>query len=376
MGTTHVRRTSVSLLALAICFCAFAQVPLALGQKISSIDVGPSLPVLGPDHTTPINSYGGLTTLSDEHSTVFPPGTLPFQPNYMFLVATRTKLATDASGLVMLTNVSMPDPNGQWSLDLAPFYGLYQPFARPGDQNGPVFATSMGHSNCPVSGSDPTFDLNYAAPASAFMDPTNPWDLGGGSLLLVYEGTNRCIGITGTSVDKNNFYSTIGLATSKDFGLTWPLYRANFTALPGINPFEGPMSANGAWGERVCWGNFCPTFNALQPPEQYGRYAVSGPVTTIPEAISQSINGLSRNTGDSEPAAFVDDVHGGSPTYVYVVHTYNPGPFPADSQLYSFQSVEFDLSISRLALNAGTARLHATKWYQGNWNEPGLGSDG
>lgn len=100
-------------------------------------------------------------------------------------------------------------------------------------------------------------------------------------------------------------------------------------------------------------------------------------MTTISDAIAQSAGGLAQNTGDSEPAAFVDDVHGGSPIYAYVVHTYNPGPFAADSQLYpASPEVQFDLAISRLALNGGAARLQATKWYQGNWNEAGLGSDG
>jgi len=374
MLTTSLRWAQAIALTLSFGLCTAV---LAQSPKIASISVGPSYAVLGPDHATPINSYGGLSTTSDEHSTIFPPGTLPFQPNYLFLVAARTGLAPDASGLIFLTNLGPPNQDGQWSMDFASLYGLYKPFNLPGDRNGPVFVTAMAHANCPTTGPDPTFDLNYAAPASAFVDPTNSSDYGGGNLILVYEGTNRCIGITGTSNQGNNFYSTIGIATSKDLGYTWPTYRANFTALPGINATLGPNAPYGAWGSNVCWGNFCPGISFLRPPPQYGRYAISGPVTTVEEAIASSSNGLAQNTGDSEPATFVDDVHDGRPTYAYAVHTYNPGPFAGDSGLYPhFPSVQFDLSISRFALNGGISRIQATHWYQGQFTEPGLGSDG
>ena len=77
----------------------------------------------------------------------------------------------------------------------------------------------------------------------------------------------------------------IGIATSPDFGLTWPTYKANFTPLPGVNPSQGPNAELGAWGSQVCWGNFCSNISRLQPPSQFGRYAVSGPVSSISEAI-------------------------------------------------------------------------------------------
>jgi hypothetical protein len=232
----------------------------------------------------------------------------------------------------------------------------------------------MAHAICPTTAPDPTFDLNYAAPGSVIVDPTNPWNWGGGNLLMVYEGTNRCIGISTKSNGGNNFYSTIGIATSNAFGYTWPTYRANFTALPGLNQTEGPQAPTGAFGHQVCWGNFCPTSNWVQPPLQYGRYAVSGPVVTVQDAMNQSkTGGLAQNMGESEPAAFVDDVHRGFPTYAYVVHTYAPGPFEADSPLYP--GVASDLSISRIQLNGGTAPMEATKWYDGQFNEPGLGEN-
>ena len=39
---------------------------------------------------------------------------------------------------------------------------------------------------------DPTFDLSYAAGGSVVIDATQP----PGNLLLAYEGTNTCVGIT------------------------------------------------------------------------------------------------------------------------------------------------------------------------------------
>jgi hypothetical protein len=106
---------------------------------------------------------------------------------------------------------------------------------------------------------------------------------------------------------------------------------------------------------------------------------VSGPATTVKEAQQLYPNGLPGNAGDSEPAAFVDDVPGrASPPYVYVVHTYNPGPPlfakdpPADPQ---FPNVQFDLSISRAQLNGGGKRLKFYHWYLGGFTEPGLGND-
>jgi hypothetical protein len=379
--TVRFRVLLVSVIAVGGSGAIAAQSPLIVQPaKIQSITVDPPQLVVGPDRVTPINQYGDLNTLSDEHSTILPPGTLPLQLDYLLFVAARTTLNPNASGLVVLRAVARPlnNQDGQWSLDFAQLFGLYQPAAPPDSQNGAVFLTAMQHLKCPAT-SDPTFDLNYAAPASAFVDPTNPRNMGGGNLILVYEGTNRCIGITGDSNFGNNFFSMIGIATSPDFGLTWPTYKANFTPLPGVNPSQGPNAELGAWGSQVCWGNFCPSVNGLQPPPQFGRYAVSGPVSSISEAIQNSPNGLALNTGDSEPAAFVDTVHAqhGSNPYVYVVHTYNPGPFPDNSLPYPvLPNVQISLSTSRAQLNGGKARLQFTKWYKKEFTEPGLSQDG
>ena len=304
--------------------------------------------------------------VSDEHSTIFPPGTLPFQADYLFLLASPLGRVPDA-GLVVMRSTSLPNQNDQWTLDFAPGYGRYWPGNPPGQQNGPVFTTAMTKSSCPPA-QDSTFDLNYAAPGTVFLDPTNPFDLWGGNLLMVYEGTNGCVGTAATK-----FYSTLGIATSGDFGHSWPIYRSNFTALPAVNQAEGPMAADGAWGSNVCWGNFCSSINLLQPPNQYGRYAVSGPAVSIQDAARQFPGGLDTVAGDSEPAAFVDDIQPGAPVYVYITHNYDPGALKGDTPLPSGHT---DLAVSQIRLNGRTARLKATHWFQRQFNEAGLADDG
>jgi hypothetical protein len=370
----HVVFKSIS----AALYCAAFFGAMVFGQpkqnfKIASITVQPGLPVLGPDHATVLNSYGGLTTASDEHSTILPPGMFPGQTDYFVLIASRTQLAPVESGLVFLRSTELPDKNGQWSLDFAQPYGQFAPAAPAGGQNGSVFATAMAHNLCPTTAPDPTFDLNYAAPGTVIVDPTNPGIWGSENLLMVYEGTNRCIGISTANNGNNNFYSTIGIATSSDFGLSWPVYRANYAELPLINQTEGPDAPVGAWGDNVCTGAYCASAHGFQFPPQYGRYAVSGPVVTVQEAMNQLSNGLASNVGDSEPAAFVDDLHG-LPVDAYVVHTYLPGQFAADSTLYP--GVQSDLSVLQIELNGGTARLKAKKWYNGSFSALGLGEDG
>jgi hypothetical protein len=83
---------------------------------------------------------------------------------------------------------------------------------------------------------------------------------------------------------------------------------------------------------------------------------------------------LTRNVGDSEPSAFVDDIPGRGPQpYVYAVHTYNPGQLGGDSPIYpDFPNILFDLSVSRGQLNGGSQRLQFQHWYNGHFNEPGL----
>ena len=327
--------------------------------------------VLAPGGGPLINTYGGLAATADEHSTIFPPGTIPGHSDYLFWVATQTAagtaVGTDLSGLVVLTGGSGPDGSGQWTLDYAADFGRYYPANQAGSQNGQIFLSAMSHLTCPTSSDptkqDPTFDLNYADPGTVFVDPII-WEHGSaGRLLMLYEGTNRCIGEKGGSNDGNNFYSTLGVATSLDYGHTWPTYRNNWVVpLPAQNSSAGPQDPLGAFGSGVCFGNDC----GLPPPADYGRYAVLSPHTTVADLIATGAK-PSGNFGDSEPSAFVDNVHGddGAGHYVYVVDSYQPP-----------DGLNSGLAVARAWLNGGTAPLEFMKWNAGSFSEPGLGSSG
>jgi hypothetical protein len=323
-----------------------------------------------------IDDYANLATLSDEHATVLPPGTLPRHSNdYLFLVATKTTLQDLASGLTFLTGGTGPDAQGQWTFDFASDYGLYDPQAvTPGTQNGQVFLAAMAHDLCPTVANakfqDQTFDLNYADPGTVFVDPTSWASPGQGNLLMIYEGTSRCVGVAG-GTSSSNFYSTIGVATSIDFGHTWPTYRRNWVALPNLNQSKGPEAPLGAFGDDVCFGNDC--WN--RPPSNYGRYAVLSPPVTVGGAIAGTAStpgGLQMNMGNSEPSAFVDDVSLGQDRYVYTVTGYAPGPAGlgapySDPQLPN--GAISDLVVARAKLNGGTAPLEFKSWLDGTFDE-------
>jgi hypothetical protein len=354
--------------------------------------------VLAPDGSFPLNQYGGLGTLADEHSTIFSPGTLPGHWDYLFFVATRTILNPISSGVVVLTGGSGPNKSGQWTLDFASDYGHYFPNNSVGQQNGQVFLSPVEHRNCPsvklAVNQDQTFDLNYADPGSVVLDPTNRANKGPGSLIMIYEGTNRCIGLNGGDniIAGNTFYSTTAIATSNDFGHSWPSYRYMLdpnglpvNPLPSQNPSKGPEAPSGASGNYVCIGNDC-TVPPWPPNNNYGRYAVLHPQVTIADAMRSNVTkgGLSSQMGDAVPAAFVDDVHGGHEfefddedgggpaPYLYELHNYAVGPPGLDfPQLPNGQNS--DLMIARAQLNGGKAPLVFHKWFQGKFSEPRLG---
>jgi uncharacterized protein (TIGR03437 family) len=331
--------------------------------------------VLAPDGSgNPINMYGGLATLADEHSTIFPPGTFAAQSGYLFFVATRTNANPISSGLVALESAGPPDAKGRWTLDFAASFTPSQLFVSP-----------VEHPQCPTvpdgnpAHQDQTFDLNYADPGTVLADPTNPVP---GSLLMIYEGTTRCIGLAGNTNAGSSFYSTIAVATSLDYGHTWPSYRyllgPNGTPqhpVPAQSPSAGPQQPAGASGNQVCLGNDC-TAPPWPPGANYGRYAVLGPQVSIAAAMANpSANGgLTGHMGDSEPSAFADDVSSTPAQYVYEVHGYAPGPSalgnPPISPPYNLSS---DVMIARAALNGGTAPLQFLKWNGTAFAEPGMG---
>ena len=332
-------------------------------QLIQGISVYNEQPVLGPGGV-PINSYGNgdLSSLSDEHSTIFPPGTFKSHPDdYLFFAAPK--------GVVVLTGGAGPNAKGQWTLDYASDFGHWL----SGQQDGEVFAAAMAHLSCPtvedVTQQDPTFDLNYALPGSVVIDPTNKKDAAPGNLLMVYEGTNRCMGSTGKNPKQlGNFYATVGIATSDDDGHSWPAYVSNFTPLPTQNPSEGPNAPYGAWGRDVCkGGEICVPESASN--SKYGRYAILSPSVTLRDIMADADHFTDdfqeHGLGDAALSAFVDTVHKENGTYLYVVYEGNPGNLQGCLSA-SYPGTEKGLKIARAKLNGGTARLLFTKWYGPN----------
>lgn len=267
--------TTISALALAMGICAQAATVQGLSVCTNGAsDITKSLSCLpgrdtlkkvaGPDGIPSINHYGGFGGISDEHQTIFPPNVLNGNTGYMFFVASRSDGAAD-TGLVVL-EAPPPDSNGQWTLSPVDGYGSQNLLT----SYGQLFLAPVPHDACPqvpsASKQDPTFDLNYAAPGSVVSDPTNP-----GSLLMIYEGSNTCVGFDpgpGTNPKQGGVFITIGVATSVDYGKSWPVYRSDFETLmglPGQNPLTGPEAPLGAFGEGVCMGDFCPT---LPPSRQ------------------------------------------------------------------------------------------------------------
>jgi hypothetical protein len=340
-------------------------------------------PVLGPSpQGISINNYvdGGI---SDEHQSIFPPGSLQGNSDYLFFVASRTNLNFD-TGLLVLKGkpATQADGNGQWTLDFSKDYGYYptsSPCPRPGGTPksplafAPIFQSPSG-SNCPLvdvgqpspnpAHQDQTFDLNYAAPGSIVFDPS-----GGGNMLMIYEGTNTCFGSIG-GTRSNGFYSTVGVATSVDYGQHWPTYHDNssfaFVPLPcqnttqGPNAWVGPTPApNGAIGPgQVYEGDD----QATTPPTNYGRYAILSPSKSLAEAMASGspLPGKhSPSMGDAEMSAFVDDVNGDPSPYLYVVYNDNLG-----EGILADPNEIGGMSIARAQLNQGGDRLSFSKWYK------------
>ncbi len=318
--------------------------------------------VLGPNGGS-INA-NGVHAISDEHASVFPPGSLQGNGGYMFFVAAGTEVNPDI-GVVALSGGSGPDGNGQWTMEFAPGYGAY------GAGNGAVFLEPIVEGRCPAVANptqqDQTFDLDYAAAGSLVLDPTaQP-----GSLLMIYEGANTCVGNGGGKKSGTGAYITAGVATSLDGGRTWPSYRGtptfDFVALPFANKTQGPDAPFGALGASVCAGTDCT--QTLAPT--YGRYAVLSPPLSL-ASLTAAGQPLSDSTFDSEPSAFVDDAAPGPQRYVYEVYRYGPGSAspPAD-QLPDGRSS--DLTVARAALNGGTAPLQFYKWDGRGFSSPGIG---
>ncbi len=297
-----------------------------------------------------INSTNGFGPVPDEHSSVFAPGTLGTNEDYLFFLATGSAGHADI-GVSVLSGSAGPDNNGQWVLEIpsADGYGNYS------TGFGPVFETAMKSGVCPTvpdgnpAHQDQTFDLHYASSGSVMIDSTGA----PGSLLMIYEGTNACIGSAGGPVSSTtNDYISLAVATSLDHGKTWPTYRGtptfNFVPLPDVNTTQGPNMPMGAMGSNVCMGNNCTS----TPPASYGRYAVITPPTSLASLMAAG-QPLTAKLGEQEIAGFVDDVSGAQNPYVYATWS--------------------TVHVGRAQLNAGSAPLNFKKWDGQGFNSAGLG---
>jgi hypothetical protein len=305
--------------------------------------------------------------LADEHTTVFAPGTLPKQKDYLFFVTTATYVNTmsngnkHTSGVVVLSS-SGPDKDGKWTLDFASDYG-YSTKVGDGtpsgdgslcDTHGQVFRTPIVRGTCPTfpagGTEDSTFDLDYVGAGSVVIDPTN---IGPRELLAIYNANNTCIGLD----QMHGYYTTTGVATSEQYGKFWPIYRTGFELYPNETP-SAPNAPEGAFDDDVCRSCLEET---CTPPNHgnYGRYPILTPSYTIEQAVASG-NKLQNTIGSQEPSAFVDDVHASRNIFLYTMqnsvcaHTYCP---------LSHLVYGGTISISRARLNGGTGPLKFTRWY-------------
>ncbi|MBS1858978.1 MAG: hypothetical protein JST11_26635 [Acidobacteria bacterium] len=306
--------------------------------------------VLGPGGSSVNNSGLGVGAAPDEHSTVFAPGTLGNNQEYLFFLAS-PEAGHAAIGVAVLSGGAGPDKTGRWTLDFprTDGYGSY-----PGGF-GQVFDPSTKGDVCPAvadgnpAHQDQTFDMHYAAPGSVVKDPTGK----PGALLMVYEGTNACIGNPGGPIlGDNDDYISQAIATSLDYGKTWPTYRGtptfSFVPLPGFNQTQAPNAPMGALGRNVCMGNDCTT----TPPAAFGRYPIVTPPTSLASLMAAG-KPLTAKFGEQEISGFVDDVAG------------NPAPY-----LYANSG---NVRIARAQLNGGSAPLTFQKWDGQAFASPGVG---
>jgi hypothetical protein len=335
------------------CAQGFDTHQLVLGKRFADSTVSP----------VPINeSKLRVGPVPDEHSSAYAPQTLDSNPDYLFFLSTGSGGHGDI-GVSVLSGSGGPDAFGQWTLSFpkaVEHYGFYG----KGNGYGPVFETPTRMSFCPAvpdtspQEQDQTFDMHYASAGSIVKDPTaSP-----GSMLMVYEGTNACIGNAGGQTFGNNDdYITLAIATSLDYGRNWPTYRGthnfDYVPLPKVNQTQAPDKPMGAWGADVCAGNCpspLPTPSPSPPSDSYGRYAV---VTQSPSLdyymTLPTPSPLTQKFGEQEISGFVDDVSTGSPTYVYA----NWG----------------NVKIGRAALNGETERLNFEKWDGTDYESTGIG---
>lgn len=218
---------------------ATASLILGVSRAIKGFAVGPDIALTYPSSGT---SGGYLVNLSDEHTTVFPPGSLNNPSSYLFFAA--SKVSNGTSGAVVLETA-----------DLRTFT----------DASPLGYANQVFHSQLAINACNPlydtAFDVNYSAPGSVLQDPARP----AGNLIMLYEAENHCPG----DATSQPYYATTGFARSADYGKTWPTpdnsasgNSQRYPVLKGPNPQPaavgyGPMgdAIPAAFAERDLDGN-------------------------------------------------------------------------------------------------------------------------
>jgi len=255
-------------------------------RSITSFSVGPDQDLVYP---------GDLPALPDEHTTF-----LPIRPgSSTYLVFAASMRGAGPAGTIVLQ-----------TSDLKTF--TYAP-----NYKSPVMVPPVKYTTCSPA-YDSEFDENYSAPGSVVQDPTRP----AGNLIMIYEAENDCPG----GVWQSQFYATVGLARSTDFGKTWP----------------API--NGEFGGR----DRRPVL----------KTAAAEPTTRETPPIYM---------GNAIPSAFVDTNEKGE-HYIYVAYIF-AGQGADGFQRMARARLEDDDPGS----NDPSRRLTFAKWYKGTFSEPGIG---
>ena len=123
-GTGH-RRT----IDRSITICSLD--PGGMSLQLAVWHTTPSGPLSRPGAPTQTINQAGIGTATDEHSTVFPPGYLGDNRDYLFFVASGSKGVNPDIGMMVLSSPG-PDKHGQWSAQPATAnrYGNYTQSSR------------------------------------------------------------------------------------------------------------------------------------------------------------------------------------------------------------------------------------------------------
>lgn len=275
----------LSTLAMA---AALGTPPLA---QPAVADVIKSISVTTPDQflTYPTAS---LPTLPDEHTTFFP---LAINETIYYLVFA-------ASNIYYPTGIT--GPSGTVALETPDLTN----FTYASGYTNPVMVPPVNFNICNII-YDTEFDENYAAPGSVLQDPTRP----AGHFIMIYEAENHCPGDSWQA----NFYATVGLTRSADYGRTWP------------------APVNSEFGD-----------NSRRPVLKMN---ITEPVTIPPSPIIAM--------GDALPSAFIDTTPKGE-HYIYV------------SYFFFGSAADGYLRMARAKL--GDGKLDFKKWYMRSFSQSGI----